>query len=164
MMVFLRPARLPCTLLQCLTTCDNFFFDDNFFLLAHQAGCPASPRPNAFSTFLPPTRTSPEGSEGGFVNFLHGFDQRWNSGIVINDLTDQTLLSKVILYTQHTAPQTYVTRCELTTKRAFPNFKKNILLAPDFDNRHRQGPFTVYLESKFPGQQTLDSRPLTSDP
>ena len=31
-------------------------------------------------------------------------------------------LSKVILYTQHTAPQTYVTRCELTTKRAFSNF------------------------------------------
>ena len=92
-------------------------------------------------------------------------DQRLNSGIVINDLTDQTFLSKVILYTQHTAPQTYVTRCELTLKRAFSNFSfKIILLTSDFDNRHRQGPFTVYLESKFPGQQTLDSRPLTSDP
>ena len=109
------------------------FFDDNFFLLAHQAGCPASPRPNAFSTFLPPTRTSPEGSEGGFVNLLrHGFDQRLNSGIVINDLTDQTCLSKVILYTQHTAPQTYVTRCELTLKRAFSNFFENNSFGPWF--------------------------------
>lgn len=35
------------------------------------AGCPASPRPNAFSTFLPPTRTSPEGSEGDPLHTTH---------------------------------------------------------------------------------------------